>query len=197
MNNFDDLQQLWQQAAPVETPDAGEVIRQCKKQQRQMIAKGAGLSLLFLGTLVFIILIPIRVPFKLVSTTIGTILVVLAVAAALVVNTGLFAMLLRTSGNTADNVTYLNGLKRYEQRLRFMHTRGISIYFILLGTGMLLYMYEFLRHNVLTAAAGYALAVGWMLFVWIYIRPRSIKKQTAAITGMISRLENITGQMEE
>ncbi len=197
MNNFEDIQQLWQQARPAQVPDATQVIKQFKQKRRLLIWKGIGISACCLATFVFIVFLTIRVHFQLLLTQAGTLLVLLAVAAAIIVNTSLSGLLMRSTGNTDNNKTYLQALQRYQKRLRFAHTRGISIYFVLLTAGFLLYMYEFVRHNRWLALAAYAGCLAWLAFAWFYLRPRTIKKQTAELNRLIEQYREIARQLED
>lgn len=195
MNNFDDIQQLWQQAAPQQVPDAAETIALFKKQRAKVLLKNIAQAACLLLTLVFIGLLPFYANLRLPVTRVGLDMVFVAVAFALATNANLLALLLRSSANTTDNSTYLASLKKYQQKLRFTHTRGISIYFLLLGCGMILYMYEFVRGNTWFAITAYVISSGWFAFAWFYLRPRTIRKQTAAINTLIEKLESITAQL--
>ncbi|NML23860.1 hypothetical protein HHL16_23470 [Pseudoflavitalea sp. G-6-1-2] len=196
MNSFEDIQQLWQQPDTNDIPEIGQAIAAMKKKRSAMLLKNAGLTLLLLLTAIFILLLLFHYEFKMITTTIGIVLGVVALAAAMIVNTNLFTILMKQADDAGDNSQYLASLKKYQQRMRFIHTKGISIYFALLGAGIMLYMFEFLQNNLWTLIAGYALTLGWIGFVWFYIRPRTISKQSAEIESMISRLENISQQLK-
>lgn len=196
MNSFEDIQQLWQEPDTNNIPEIAAAIAAMKKKRSTMLLKNAGLTLLLLLTAVFILLLLFHYECRMITTAIGIVLGVMALAAAIIVNTNLFTILMRQADDAADNSQYLASLKRYRQRMQFIHTKGITIYFALLGAGLMLYMFEFLQSSLLTGIAGYALTLGWMAFVWFYIRPRTIRKQSAELEAMISRLENISQQLK-
>jgi H+/Cl- antiporter ClcA len=195
MNNFEDIQSLWQQAPAAEAPGVHELIAGLRKKRRKMQWRTAGLVLLLLLTIFFLALIIGRYEFRFLTTKIGIALALIAVGAAVAVNSNMLALLLQNNGADTNNHQYLQSLKKFRERMRFMHTYGISIYFLLMGTGILLYIYEFVQHNILKMVLAYGLTAGWFLFAWFVLRPRTVKKQTAGIDEMIRRLNEMDGQL--
>lgn len=194
MNNFEDIQSLWQQS-PVAMPDIQQAIAGIRKRRRLMQWKSTGLILLLIATILFLLWITYHYEFRFLSTKIGVGLALLAIGAATVVNSNMLGLLMKHNGADTSNHQYLQSLKKFRQRMKFMHSYGISVYFLLIGSGVLLYIYEFVFHNWLRMIVAYALTAGWFLFVWFVLRPKAIKKQTAELDGMIGKLNEIDRQL--
>ncbi|MBO9634316.1 MAG: hypothetical protein J7578_14470 [Chitinophagaceae bacterium] len=195
MNNFEDIQSLWQQAPAAKAPDIKQAIVTVKNRRRLMQLKSFGLVALLLFTLVFLVLIITRYDFKFISTRVGIALALLAIGAGVVVNSNMLGLLLKHNSADTSNHQYLQSLRKYRQRARFMHTYGISVYFLLMGIGILLYIYEFVHANTFRMILAYGLTTGWFLFAWFVLRPRTVKKQTAEIDDMISKLDEIDAHL--
>lgn len=195
MNNFEDIQSLWQQAPAAKAPDIKQAIAAVRKRRRLMQLKSFGLVALLLFTLIFLILLISRYDFKFMSTKTGIALALLAIGAGVVVNSNMLGLLLIHNGTETSNQQYLQSLRKYRQRARFMHNYGISVYFLLMGIGILLYIYEFVHTNTFRMILAYTLTTGWFLFAWFVLRPRTVKKQTAEINDMISKLDEIDSHL--
>ncbi|HNF48990.1 MAG TPA: hypothetical protein PLF48_06390, partial [Chitinophagales bacterium] len=87
----------------------------------------------------------------------------------------------------------LLALKRKQQQLQ---TTILNLYFILLSSGILLYMIEpSLRMTVFWRIMSYALSIIWFLFCWFYLRPRQTKKQQSKLDELIKKYELLQSQL--
>ncbi|KFC24212.1 hypothetical protein [Chryseobacterium sp. FH1] len=140
-------------------------------------------------TTVMIIFIWNLIDFKMFTTTLGIILILIA----LVLYIYLFSQdinVIRKINPSISNQEYLASLKKLQRQKLYMQTKGISIYYILLTTGFAFYLYEF---ALLMPRIGWILAYGltflWLAIVWFFLRPRQIKKQNEKISTVIDSLE--------
>lgn len=96
---------------------------------------------------------------------------------------------------SANAREYLNYL--YTERLKqhFLSKQLMTTYFLLLGTGVLLYMWEFVqRMPGWYGWLAYGLAIGWFAVNWFVFRPRIQKKKEAEMNEHISNLEALQEQ---
>lgn len=196
MDNFEELKQLWQQAAPNAGPSAAEVTAQARKYRRKLVLRNMGGTLLLLFTAVYISVLAYHYHSKMLSTRIGEWCVLLAVAGMAILNTGLLRYLLQQVSNAADVHSYLIQLKAYRKRMQFIQTTGFAVYFILFTAGLGLYFYELTHNDLWFALLTYGLTGAWIAFNWFYVRPRKIRKQTEKLNLEIARLEQLSGQLE-
>ncbi len=191
--NFSDLW-LMQNAEQPSTEDLLAKINTFKKSHRKKIILQ---NILLLATCAFIIFIWAYYQPKLLTSKIGIILMVLAmVIFVLSSNKGLD--LLKTSNGTKSNQEYLKDLLAIKGRQQFMQTTILNLYFVLLSTGIALYMYEYAALMTTSwAILAYGITAAWILFNWFYIRPRQIKKQQKAINDIIIKFENIQTQLNQ
>ncbi len=96
---------------------------------------------------------------------------------------------------TANAREYLAWLHQDRQRQRYLGRRLMTTYILFLGSGVLLYMWEFVQRmqpwqGVLT----YGVVVGWFALNWFVFRPRIIRKKEAALNDLIQQLERLQQQ---
>ena len=171
-------------------------------QQRISKLKNKGLIQLFtitalLGiTSAFIIWIWINYNPEMLTTKAGIVLILLAMAIFSVARNRQYP-LLKQLDDAESNRDYLNNLMKLKKSEQFIHTTLLNGYFIMLATGLLLYLIEAtqkmsMSETVLT----YAAITIWFLFAWLYLRPKQIRKQQALIDEIIQKIEIISEQMD-
>ncbi len=97
--------------------------------------------------------------------------------------------------SSADYLQQLLSLKRKQQFLQGIMT---NLYFILLSTGLFLYMIEYtMRMKLSMGIVCYAITAGWIAFNWFYIKPKTIRKQREKIDGLINKFTLLTKQLSE
>ena len=79
-----------------------------------------------------------------------------------------------------------------------MQTTILNLYYVLLSTGIGLYMYEYTQ--LMTAFWGifaYGITSIWILFNWFYLRPKQIKKQQSKLDEIIGKFEMLNEPLNE
>jgi len=131
------------------------------------------------------------------TTKVGIVLVISAIAMQVIASTSLLQFLFR-SNPVADSASYLAQLIKLRHKQEFLHKTMMTLYFILLSSGMLLYMIEYTmmmgRRN---GAIAYGLTFGWIAFAWFYIRPRTARKQLGPLNEVIKQLEEVNKQLQD
>lgn len=102
-------------------------------------------------------------------------------------------------GNTALNVSdYLGQLLKLKQQQEFTQTTVMKAYYIVLSTGIFLFMLEPCSHmQPVGRLLAYSATAAWILFNWLYTRPRSIRKQNAPLNEAIARLREFSGSLHQ
>ena len=164
-----------------------------KKQLRFWICHILSLSV----TAVMIIFIWNMIDFKMFTTTLGIILILIALAMYIYLSSQNINVI-RKINPSITNQEYLASLKKLQHQQIYMQTTGISIYYVLLTTGFAFYFYEFaMRMSTLGAILAYGLTFIWLAIAWFFLRPRQIKKQNAKISKVIDSLELIEKDLDE
>jgi hypothetical protein len=198
MENFDGLKDLWQKGPDNDIlPTAKEIFKQIEKNRKKMLRKNIFLILILLFTFAFIFWIGLHYEFGMPGTYIGIIITLIAIVTGIVFNTRLTSLLMKQSDPTLSNNSYLQELIKYRNRQRIVHTKGITLYFILLTTGILLYMYEFAVRDFIFGLTAYSLTLAWIAFNWFYLRKKTISKQENLINKQIKALEDLSGNFEK
>jgi amino acid permease len=196
MKNFDDIKDLWQQGGSGnELPPAKQILSRINAIRKKMFRRNI-LSVIVLAlTFAFIFWIGMHYDFEMISTRIGIIITLIAIVAGVIFNTKLANLLLKQNDPTLSNSEYLQQLIKFRNQQKLIQTKGISVYFILLTAGILLYMYEFASRNLTFGVIAYSITLGWIAFNWFYLRTKSIRKHEKEINEQISLMEGIINNL--
>ncbi len=197
MSDFNLIQDIWQNAATPEPEDISVIIADIKKKRRQMLRKLLFGIVSLTGALAMIVWVLFGYDAKIITTRIGTIIVIIATLGGIILNSQLLNYLRKPLDPDTDTKAYLAKMKAYQKTQQFMHTRGSLIYFIVLTTGMILYMYEFTHGKLFYILLDYGLTLSWIAFAWFYLRPRTIRRESKKLNSVIEHLERIAKQVEE
>ena len=192
-NNID-FKDLWKKQT-VNQPDMKDLLSRVSKFKKAGLRSLWITNVLLFLTTACIVFIWIYYQPEFVSTKIGIVLTILA----MVIYVFAFNKLLTPFRNidaTQTNQEYLQKLILIKKKQQFMQTKMMSLYFLLLTTGICLYMYEYAsRMSVLGASLCYGITLLWMAFNWFYIRPKQIKKQQSKINALIEKFEEVNKQL--
>ncbi|MDN3677103.1 hypothetical protein QWY90_07235 [Flavobacterium paronense] len=191
--NFKDL---WAKQTSV-VPNPDNLIAEIKKIKQYNFRKLILTNILLIATAIFIIFIWMRYQPQLLTTKIGIILIILAMAVFLFAYNNSYS-LFKSDKNSQSNSDYLKDLLTIKAKQKFMETTILNLYFILLSTGIGLYMYEYTsRMKPIWGLATYGITFIWILFNWFYLRPKQINKQRAKLDTIISKFEIVNNQLDE
>ncbi len=196
MNSNIDLKELW---AKQETgiPDTKDLFKRVASFKRTYLKQLVYANILLLLVAIFIVLIWYYFQPEYITTKSGIVLIILAILAYLFSYNQSIPLLLKSSYemSSADYLQQLLSLKRKQQFLQGIMT---NLYFILLSTGLFLYMIEYtMRMKLSMGIVCYAITAGWIAFNWFYIKPKTIRKQREKIDGLINKFTLLTEQLSE
>lgn len=196
MDSKVNLKELWgRQTVPV--PDVQDIIDKANKYKKRHLTKLIFTNILLALTTVYIIWIINLAQPKMLSTRIGALLAIIAMVLYIVVYNGMIPLLLKIKNNTNIH-EHLKGLLKLNAKQKFLQTTMTNLYFILLSTGMFLYMIEYtLQMKPVWMVLSYALTFTWIIFAWFYFRTRAIQKQEKAMNELIGKFEGLSRQLEE
>lgn len=191
------LNQLWQSQRNIPEMDASTIVHKAKQLQRKTKIKLMLGNLLLLATMIFIIGIVFYFQPKMMTTKIGSLLVMLSILMQIIAS-GRMIPLLNKSNTQTNPVDYLNHLLDFKKKQAFLQTTIMTLYFIFLSLGLFLYMIEFtIKGSITFMVAAYGITLLWIAFNWFYIRPKTIRKQRQKLDEVIQNLENITTQFSD
>jgi hypothetical protein len=191
-----DFKNIWQKQK-VNEPNFEDLLNKLKQFKSKSLRKLIITNILLLATSVFIGLIWYHYQPQMISTKIGIVITILAMAIYLLVYNKLFTFFYKTN-STQSNTDYLQSLYILKSKQGFIQTTMMNLYFIMLSTGICLYMYEYTsRMTPFMAVFAYGITLMWMGFNWFYTRPRTIKKQQTKLNELIGKFEEINKQLKE
>ena len=194
MDDNIDFKDLWKKQS-VSQPNIDDLLSKLNHFKKVSLRKLILTNVLLLATCVFIIFIWYRYQPVFISTKIGIVLCVAAMAIYLFFYNKLFSEF-KNSDNTKSNTAYLEKLIEIKTKQKFLQSKMLNLYFIMLGSGLCLYMYEYTsRMTKLWSIFTYAVMLSWLAFVWFYLRPKQIKKEETKINALIEKFEAINKQL--
>ena len=196
MNSNINFNELWAKQKTGE-PNKEELLSKINKFKKSNLKRLIITNLLLIITSLFIIFIWVYYQPQMITTKIGIILTVLAMVIFVISYNQSFALFRKTT-NTQSNSEYLKNLIAIKAKQQFMQTTMLYLYFVLLSTGIGLYMYEYTQ--LMTAFWGifaYGITSIWILFNWFYLRPKQIKKQQSKLDEIIGKFEMLNEQLNE
>jgi len=197
MSSNIDLKALWQQQPAGDKPDIKAVIKKAMGIKNKTRNKLIWTNLVLLATVVLIIYVGVNLDTRVLTTTIGVVLIVFAIVAFMIVSNGLYMGLFKSHPET-DTFTYLAELMSIQKKQQFIQTRVLKLYFLFLGLGLFLYMIEFERKmSFFWAIVSCVSSLGWLAFAYFYITPRVFKRQQADMNATIAKLQAINKQLHE
>ncbi|MEO8236702.1 MAG: hypothetical protein ABI576_01240 [Flavobacterium sp.] len=133
---------------------------------------------------------------ELISTKIGIIVMIFAMALYLLGYNKL-AIFYKTIDGNQSNTEYLQKLVSIKTKQQFLQSSVLNLYHIMLALGLCLYMYEYAsRMTIFWGIFAYGVSLGWIVFSWFYFRPKVIKKEQDRINGLIAKFEALNKQLE-
>lgn len=198
MKNFDEIKNLWQNAFPENNmPDPDVIISRVEAARKKSFRKNIFSVTLLILTFLFIVWIAFGYDFELITTKIGLILVLMTILLGIFFNIICLNRLSDKLDITTDTNSYLQKLISFRNKQRLIQTKGLSVYFAMLTAGLTLYEIEFAVRDLTFGIIYYSLTIGWIAFVWFFLRKRSIAKHEKLLNDQISMLENITGSLQK
>lgn len=195
-NNNINFKDLWKQQT-VSPPNMEELLSKLKHFKKISMRKLIKTNVMLVATSIFIGFIWFKYQPEFISTKIGIILMIFAMALYLFVYNKLASFYKTIDGNLS-NGEYLQKLISIKAKQQFLQSSVLSLYFILLGSGLSLYIYEYAsRMTIIWAVIAYVVTFGWVAFTWFYFRPKEIKKEQNRINGLITKFEAVNKQLEE
>ncbi|UZR98842.1 hypothetical protein [Chondrinema litorale] len=191
-----DLNELWagQNADKPVLKDLHNKMDGFKKNYRRKIIFT---NLLLIPTCVFVIFIWVYFQPELITTKIGIVLVVLAMA-MFILSTSKSLELFNKVDETEDTQHYLKNLLAIKEKQLYIQTTILNLYFVLLSLGIVLYLYEYaLLMPTVWAVFTYGVSGLWILLNWFFIRPKQIKKQQQKLNDIIDKFKNIQSQLDK
>lgn len=189
------IKDLWN-GQTVPEGNSSKLFKEISRFRRRGMGKVILLNILLLLTIFFVVFVWIYFKPQLITTKIGILLSILPVCMVLVCNCRLLPLYKRID-ESSSNFDYLNDLLAISVREEFMHTKIMNIYFVLLSSGIGLYMFEYVVNGTwISAIAKYASFLLWCAFNWFVLRPLIIKKNRRKREGLIKQVERIKRQLK-
>ncbi|MCX6146575.1 MAG: hypothetical protein NTW25_04900 [Candidatus Kapabacteria bacterium] len=192
-NNIN-FNELWS-GQKIEQPDIKDLLLKIDKFKKYNRNKIIFTNVLLFSTSVFILLIWYYFQPQYATSKIGIIMMILAMT--IIINSSSKSLnLFKIKFESVSNEEYLKHLLAIKEKQQFMYTTLMNLYFILLSTGISLYMYEYTsRMSTKMAVLTYVITWIWILLNWFYTRPKQIKKQLAKVNELIIKFESIQKQL--
>ncbi|MDR0680733.1 MAG: hypothetical protein LBG15_02605 [Dysgonamonadaceae bacterium] len=191
-----ELKELWRKQT-VPAVNLADLLIRIENYKTSGLKKIILLNALLVLTVFFVIFIWIYFNPQLLSSKIGIILTILPMIITIVFNKNTIPLYIKTD-KSQSNVDYLNNLLEIKEKESYIQTKIMNLYFILLSTGIGLYMYEYtLMRSLIWGIVAYAAVLLWIGFNWFVLRPKIIRRNEQKIIDLIQQLEKVKSQIDE
>ncbi|CAI2768687.1 hypothetical protein [Flavobacterium collinsii] len=195
-NNNINFNELWAEQA-TSAPNLKDLVSKANLVRHSNLRKLIFKNIIFTLVAAFLIFIWVNFHPQLLSTKIGIVLIVLAMAVYIFSSSQNIIQLLNKINTAQSNKDYLNHLLALKEKQQFLQTKISNLYFVLFSSGICLYFYEnALKMPVNKAVYTYLAIVAFIIWGRFYMKPRLIKKQQVKLDEIIRKFENINKQLD-
>ena len=196
-DNNDDLKMLWGAQPTAAAPEVYVLMARATKVKNKLRNKLIRGNVILVLTGIFIAWVWIHYQPQMITTKVGIVLCISAIATYVISSTSSLQFLFK-SNPEADSANYLVQLIVLRQKQEYLQRTIMALYFILLSVGICLYMIEYaMMMGLRGGLIAYGVTLAWIAFNWFYTRPRTARKQLASINEAISQLEEVNRQLKE
>ncbi len=196
MDSNTDLKELWSRQAGT-VPDSKEIFEKANKYKKEHMMLLIRTNILLVLTSAFIAWVVYSARPQMISTRIGSVLVIMAMLVYLGVYNRMIPLLKNVSHDTSSQ-EYLQNLLKLNAKQKFLQSTMMNMYYILLSTGVFLYMIEYvLKMKAVWGILTYVLTFAWLVFSWFYFRKRAIRKQEKAMNELIEKFGDLERQLNQ
>lgn len=156
-----------------------------------------GLSAIYqIATLVYMDIVVSHVQVHLFIARLGLVLMNVAIFVYLATSSDLLYLWIRPNRNDLTIQDHLQELIKLKRRLEVLSGGFYIVYYCLMMTGLLLYAIQFTTAmQPLQEVITYVLICCWLLFFWLRLRPKIIRKHERKIDWAIAELKRLSGQL--
>jgi hypothetical protein len=188
------LHELWKGKA-LAAPSHEEILERADKLKHSIRKRSIVMTLVLLVTLVAVFMIWSNAERQALIGSVGVTLIAVALSMG-IVNFIKMGMSLTQKNLSLDVDSYIKQMLAMKQQQELSQTKILSGYYALLTVGVAFYVYEpASQMELLQQSFTWLITLGWLAFVWFYLRPRAIKKQKEKFDFAITKLQSITGQL--
>ena len=194
MNNFDELQAVWQSADTSNLHGPADMMLLVKKYRNKTVRKKTGLIVSALAAVALMFSVMLLYNSTMPTTRIGEWLVIIAAGILAWTNTrsiGRFRQL-----QNCSNKDFLLFLEKTRQNQLYFFKRTQVMGLVCCSVGLLLYIFEFVQENVLRCIIAYGVLIAYLLIMWLVVRPRVFKKQSAKLNRLVKQTESLIEQLK-
>lgn len=194
-NNNLDLSSIWKQQK-VGQPNIEELTYKLNQFKKSGLQKLIITNVILVITIGLIIFIWNQYQPQFITSKIGIVLTILSMVIFVFFNNKLFSVFNKID-YTKSNNEYLMDLILLKTKQKYIQTKILGFYFIVLSLGICLYMYEYTsRMTTLGSIFAYSVTLIWIGLNWFYFRPKTIKKQHIKLDELIGEFENMEKQLD-
>lgn len=195
MDNLNDLKAIWLTAKTDDLPRPKEMLRIVKKFRNDRLRKKIVIIVLSLAIIALLIVTGAISGSSGITTITAEILTIAACAILVFTNTRSMKRFIHLKD--CSNREFLEFLEQTRRNQAYYYKITQVWGMALSSAGLLLYLWEPIRARLTLGIILYAVAIAWILFLWLYLRPRNFKRQGAKLNETIKRLEKIEHQINE
>ena len=194
MNNLDDLKAIWHSAQTDSLPTSDAMISMIKEFRTQKLRKKW--MVIIASCLLFSLMISVlcTASFIVMTTYIGGGMIALSCLLLAIINVRSLKRFNQLG--ECSNLEFLSFVAQTRQNQIYYYKKTQVVLMLFSSLGLVLYLYETSLMSAIASLVIYALCVVYLIFMWLYVRPHYFRKNTEELNETISRLNNISKQLQ-
>ena len=194
-NHNIDFKNIWQQQNG-DQPDLKALRSKIISFKKSNLRKLLLCNILLVVASIFIVFIWYYYQPQFITTKIGIVITILAMIIFILSYNDLYSYYKKIDSSQSSN-DYLENLILIKTKQKTLQTKTITVYFILLSTGICLYLYEYTRMmSMFWGIFAYTITLAWIALNWFFIKPKTVKKQNIKIDSLIEKVTLMKEQLE-
>ncbi len=194
MDNLNELKKVWLTANTADLPSSDEMVKAAKTYRSSKLRGKILVIVIALLLSAFMLIIMFDEKLSTLTFRLGGAFTIIGAMILVITNSRSIGRFYRF--NDFSNQEYIKFLKqtRVNQIRFYKKTQVASLIFS--SIGLLLFVFQMEYKNGITGIVVYLLAIVYLLYAWLVIRPTRFKKQSKKINDKIKRLETILSTLE-
>lgn len=196
MRTENDFKAIWNKVGSNEIPDINALLKKAGNLRKAARIRLIIQSLVLSGAIAIMLIVGFNIENRTTTTSIGLMLMILAMVAYLITSNQLLPMLFK-SDNEITSKEFLNQLIRIKRKNDFLDKVMVHIYFSLLFIGMFLYLLQFFMNLSIIKAVFCSITFICLALAWYYSKTRKFRKMQISLNDTIKRLEAVKEQLHD
>ncbi len=195
MDNLTNLKAIWHSAKTDSLPTPAEMLQLIHQFRSQRLRKKW--IVIIVASLLTALMIAVMFIYhsKMITTRVGEVLIAAGCAWLAITNIKSIKRFYRL--DDCSNADFLAFIEQTRQNQIYFYKKTQVYILMLISVGFLFYMYETASRNTHDLIITYGLSILYLAFIWLFIRPKTFKKNAEKLNAVRAHLNKVSQQLKD